>query len=185
MTKIVPFSNVLLACAGVHFFLFLHKKKQGFSIMFSTSAAPTGNGQEGEGGDDGKSDPWGMGGSSGSPSNRQSPSSLSWLTNLRKGIMSGGMTSAVCILLYERYRRVGFHRRHSTGIGVGMAKIPLCSYGGWLATHSQRGVGLLCASTRLHVRYIFTASFIPKRFPCHILNGDAALPKSMILDISR
>lgn len=71
--------------------------------MFS-SPVPPGNGDDGEGGDgateggdDGGSHPWGAGGPGGNPSKGdgggngwQSSSSLSWLTNLRKGIMSGG-----------------------------------------------------------------------------------------------
>ena len=78
----------------------------GFSIMFGTSAAPpngNGDGKDGENdagsGDGETSHPWGAGGGNASPgggggkggsTNWQSSSSLSWLTNLRKGIMSGG-----------------------------------------------------------------------------------------------
>lgn len=74
--------------------------------MFGTSAAPpnaNGDGKDGDddagSGDGETSHPWGGGGGNpssgaegdkgGSP-NWQSSSSLSWLTNLRKGIMSGG-----------------------------------------------------------------------------------------------
>eukprot|EP00903_Cladosiphon_okamuranus_P011861 g11142.t1 len=79
--------------------------KLGFSIMFGTStAAPNGSGDGKDGnndngarsGDGETSHPWGAGGgnpssggSKGSGANWQSSSSLSWLTNLRKGIMSG------------------------------------------------------------------------------------------------
>lgn len=78
--------------------------------MFSTSTTPMNGGGDKEGEDDNDgggagghgdgemSHPWGAaGGSSGNPkgeqgggANWQSSSSLSWLTNLRKGIMSGG-----------------------------------------------------------------------------------------------
>lgn len=79
--------------------------------MFSTSTTPiNGNGDQKDGedgndhaghGDGETSHPWGAaGGSSGNPkggqgsgANWQSSSSLSWLTNLRKGIMSGGEES--------------------------------------------------------------------------------------------
>lgn len=69
--------------------------------MFGTSAAPpngNANGNEAGSGGDETSHPWGAGGGGpssgggkgGSSANWQSSSSLSWLTNLRKGIMSGG-----------------------------------------------------------------------------------------------
>ncbi|CAM9667804.1 unnamed protein product, partial [Ectocarpus sp. 13 AM-2016] len=89
--------------------------KQGFSIMFSASTTPLnggeGNNNGGDGGDNGNSNAsagepggdgdashsWGGGGGGGPGEDRggsggnnwQSSSSLSWLTNLRKGIMSG------------------------------------------------------------------------------------------------
>lgn len=96
--------------------------QQGFSIMFSGSTTPLNEGNNGgDGGDNGNSNSnsnasagesggdgdashsWGRGGGAGGPGeekggsggNWQSSSSLSWLTNLRKGIMTGGMLTLV------------------------------------------------------------------------------------------
>ena len=68
--------------------------------MFSSGAYSPGQGQGGgegdagmDGGNDEASPPWGAsgpGGNLGKGGSWQGSSSLSWLTNLRKGIMSGG-----------------------------------------------------------------------------------------------
>lgn len=85
--------------------------------MFSTSTAPPGSG-DGEGGNedgagvgDGESSqPWGAGGPGGGTpgkggGNWQGSSSLSWLTNLRKGIMNGGketVEAVECVVCFRK-----------------------------------------------------------------------------------
>lgn len=126
--------------AGLRSNLLYLIRSQGFSIMFSTTTAPPGGsrGQEDkedeeegieEEDEEGEEEngtsfaPWGAANPTGNPSGNRgaaggggggnwqgSGSSLSWLTNLRKGIMSGGRLSFCVGRMSLLPVRLSFHQ---------------------------------------------------------------------------